>query len=192
MAEGLVLRMDVEQFNDASAARFYDKTVWAGHQVNITSARITMRSDQFDGLYQFLLMDGANRAILDDFLTAGFINISPNAFTRVLELGEEVDPSFTMPETYPDGYYQFELEVMISGDEEISSYMENQGFFAFMENRAARLKLNLPEYVLEEFITLYMYLYAAKAAASVGQISKYTSLVNYVNERMNTWEVSYK
>lgn len=192
MAEGLVLRMDVEQFNDASAARFYDKSVWAGHQANITSARITMRTDQFSGLYQFLLVDGADRTILDEFLDDGFINISPNAFERVLEMGEAEDPDFTLPERYPDGYYQFELEVLISGDLEITSYMENQGFFAFMENRAARLKLNLPEHVMEQFITLYMYLYAAKAAASVGQISKYTSFVNYVNDRMNTWEISYK
>lgn len=190
MADGLVLRMDIEEFNDASAARFYDKTVWAGHEANIVSARITMKSDQFEGNYEFRLINGADRTVLDDYLLNGFINVSLNSFVGVEPLPEG-DP-IILPETYPDGYYEFTLEVLITGDTEVSTYMENQGFFAFIENRAARLKLDLPEYVLEHFITLYMYLYAAKAAASVGQISKYTRFVNFVNDRMNNWEISYK
>lgn len=190
MAVGLVLRMDVEQFNDATAARFYDKSVWLNHKNNITSARIVMTSDQFEGEYQIILAKSGNRTLFDDFLLNGFINIGPRGFTKVLT---EEDPlPNILDETFPDGYYEFTLEVLVTGDGEVSEYTDNQGFLAFMSNEAERLKLDLPSYVMDQFITLYMYLYCAKAAASVGQISKFTKFVNYINDSINNWKVSYK
>lgn len=190
MAVGLVLRMDVEQFNDATAARFYDKSVWLAHKDNITSARIVMTSDQFEGQYELILVQPGDRVLFDDFILNGFINVGPQGFTKILT---ETDPMpNVLAETFPDGYYEFTLEVLVTGDTEVSTYTDNQGFLAFMSNEAERMKLDLPSYVMDQFITLYMYLYCAKAAASVGQISKFTKFVDYINDKMNNWKISYK
>lgn len=183
MAEGVVLRIDTEEYNDATAARIYDKTVWNSQEENVDEAKIVLRSPlSVEELTLYLIdPDTADRTIFESFLSEGFINVNPGSF---IPAGENI------PANFPDGYYEFELIIHIVGDEDDMNYVDNQGFLAFMTNEAQRMQLKMPAYVVERFMTLHVYLYCAKAAASVGQISKFTRFVNYINSKLNNYEIS--
>jgi hypothetical protein len=183
MAEGVVLRIDVEQFTDATACRIYDKSVWNGKTADVLEAKIILRSNKFEGerLLYLISPDGSDRSLFEMFVNEGFINAGPQSFLLLTE--------FT--KAFPDGYYEFELVVLFAEDLEETSYTDNIGFMAFMESEGKRVQLAMPSHETERFMTIHVYLYAAKAAASVGQISKFLKFVDYINGKLNNYKISY-
>ena len=177
--EGVSLRIDVEEFNDASKIVIYDKSNWNGQTANITALKIVMESNVLTT--KEFLMDAQT---IIAFLTDKQIALLPSAFLSITPDTE------VMPDRFPDGYYEFKIMATFT-DTTVNEYTDNQGFISYLKTDALRARLNLPATQKERFINLHIFLYAAEAAASTGKPEQFQKIVEYVSKKIANYNVSY-
>lgn len=176
---GVDLRIEVEEFNDASKLVIYDKSNWDGQTANITAIQFDIVSDVLTPK-RFVLDAGARTS----FITNRQITILPAAFTSVAPDTE------VMPSLLPDGYFEITATVTFA-DLSVNTYTDNQGFIAFLKAEALRANLNQPDAVEKRFMNLHVFLYAAQAAASTGKPTQYKKFVAYVRSVLDNYNVSF-
>ena len=176
-ADLITLRIETEEYNDASNIRIVDRSAWASQSSAVTAARITIKTNnELNGKYIDLIV-GADRSIFNGFLSTG-LKLKPSNFGVPTAIG------------FADDYYELKIDITLD-DASTKSYTDNQGFLAFVENEIQRLQLDMPGFVRERFMLIHVYAYAAKAAASVGKIEQFYAIVAEINRRLNNYKISY-
>lgn len=179
---GTSVRIETDIFNDASKIIVTDKSVWMSEASTVKAVRLTIISNTaLNGFYHDIVINSGDKTELTALINQG-LKLTPSVFRNA--------GGYSTLIAFPDGRYEITLSVTYANDF-VATYTDNQGFIPFVENAIQRVQLDMKGSALDRFVNIHIYAYGAKAAASVGKVEQFDALVDTINKKLNTYNVSY-
>ena len=183
-----ILTITVDEYNDATKFRLYDRTDWNGgfDSTQITSVLVTVTFNDTD--YTLKLYDTADSTDLiglaSSYVTLFGESVNSSYDVAAVDLLDSEGIPFT-PDRYPDGFYEIRIDVAHTTDGGLYDTPQ-EGFLAHAFCKATQLPLlidfnNFDTMELRVQSLLIALLHSAKRAAELGRESQFTNKVKALN-----------
>jgi len=183
-----ILTIVVEEYNDATKFKLFDRTDWNGgfNNANITSVLITVTHNEIDYTLKVYDIGDATNLLGMDSTFNSLVGASLNSFYEV-NAPTLLDPLGIpfAPNRFPDGFYEIRVDVVHTVEGALDDTTQ-EGFLAHAFCKATQLPLlidfNNFDYQEVRMQTLLIaLLQSAKRAAELGRESQFNNKIQTIN-----------